>query len=103
MEDLLFYNEGYDESGLVKESFTSIAANIEDDEMSLLEEFCDDDSLEDPFAFGTESIMKDIMEDEIYTKKSSYVEKRLSMVTTTPVDKSDEQSSAMKPQNTSYT
>ena len=34
----------------------------DDDNISLLDDdFGDDDSLEDPFAFGTEKIMKDIM------------------------------------------
>jgi hypothetical protein len=66
LEDILLQDEDYGEPGLVKQSFISLAVNNEEDEMSLLEEFGDDDSLEDPFAFGTESIMKDIMEDEVY-------------------------------------
>jgi hypothetical protein len=41
-------------------------ANKDDDFISLLDDFGDDDSLEDPFVYGTENIMKDIMQDELY-------------------------------------
>ena len=83
-------NEDYDHTGLVKQSFTSIANNNEDEELSLLEEFGDNESVEDPFAFGTESIMKDIMEDEIYQRQSTYEEEKKI------------ESRAKKPHNTSH-
>lgn len=43
----------------------------DDDNISLLDDCQDDDSLEDPFAFGTESIMKDIMQDELFQRSHS--------------------------------
>ena len=43
----------------------------DDDDISLLDDFGEDDSLEDPFAFGTENIMKDIMQDELFQRSIS--------------------------------
>lgn len=43
----------------------------DDDNISLLDDFGEDDSLEDPFAFGTENIMKDIMQDELFQRSLS--------------------------------
>ena len=72
LEDLLLDNDVF---GNPKQSFTSLAAGGDDDEISLLEDFGEDDSVEDPFAFGTESIMKDIMEDEVYQRQNSRCQK----------------------------
>lgn len=43
----------------------------DEDDISLLDDFGEDDSLEDPFAFGTENIMKDIMQDELFQRSIS--------------------------------
>ena len=68
LEDLLLDNEADR-----KQSFISIPA---DEELGLLDEdFGDNDSVEDPFAIGNESIMKDIMEDEVYQRNRESAKK----------------------------
>ena len=76
LEDLLFNNEVEyfrDEGQEPNEWFESLMekAPKDDDDISLLDDFGEDDSLEDPFAFGTENIMKDIMQDELFQRSIS--------------------------------
>ena len=76
LEDLLLNNEVayYEADQEPEEWFQSLMeqGHKDDDNISLLDDdFGDDDSLEDPFAFGTEKIMKDIMQDELYQRSLS--------------------------------
>lgn len=51
----------------------------EDNTLTLLDDFVDDAELEDPFKYGTEEIMKDIMEDDMVRRSISKISNNKSL------------------------